>query len=174
MSQSGAPWTEEETNILLDIIWDNRHDGELEPAGQCLRFPNDGEIWRHASKALDENTGAQRTPRSCQSKWNTLQQMYGLVQQIRAKFGWDDVKGANIGPHNEAKWDSFISTTRRPKAALVYRDQGWPHLKSVHRLVVTPPHSIASSRTVLAPGTGNNASSSEQPLDTNTPTRASL
>lgn len=89
--KKSAHWSDEDTETLIDVLLQHRDSGRTADNG----FKP--EVWDKAAALLESNanTGGEKTPDACKSRWQRLQRDYKFARQLLTSglgFTWDNVK----------------------------------------------------------------------------------
>ncbi|KAJ3742459.1 hypothetical protein DFH05DRAFT_1461558 [Lentinula detonsa] len=130
-----AQWNIAETKRLLDFLFERRSEaGE----GFSFKLKTFNAASDHLATVPPARGGA-KDGKSCQSKYTWLKGVNDIIQKIKDHTGWgpwSDEHGAGITPLTSDSWDKFIA--HYPKAK-PFRNDGWPFLEKMERLIPYKP-----------------------------------
>ncbi|KAG1738753.1 hypothetical protein EDB19DRAFT_1909155 [Suillus lakei] len=128
-SEPKAQWNAQETDALLAHLFSN-----LSEAGDGNNFKAVTYTSAVATLAAANllTAGPPKTAKCCKTKWMSLRQMFGNIENYRSLSGvhWDSERGAGIeGEAAWAVWNAYIQ--------LSYHNAGWPFYSQVQAIL---PH----------------------------------
>ncbi|KAG1754139.1 hypothetical protein EDB19DRAFT_1967913 [Suillus lakei] len=136
-SKPKAQWNAQETDALLAHLFSN-----LSEAGDGNNFKAVTYTSAAATLAAANllTAGPPKTAKRCKTKWMSLRQMFGNIENYRSLSGvhWDSERGAGIeGEAAWAVWNAYIQSSQSRGSIRQYHNAGWPFYSQVQAIL---PH----------------------------------
>ncbi|KAG1746911.1 hypothetical protein EDB19DRAFT_1905737 [Suillus lakei] len=136
-SEPKAQWNAQETDALLAHLFSN-----LSEAGNGNNFKAATYTSAAATLAAANllTAGPPKTAKCCKTKWMSLRQMFGNIENYRSLSGvhWDSERGAGIeGEAAWAVWNAYIQSSQSRGSIRQYHNAGWPFYSQVQAIL---PH----------------------------------